>query len=981
MIATDDLLRVYLRGVMGASGARAVSLFVPPGMGGPPDAILIHEGEGPAIPELASVGKATALRESAGSSAHDADPFATEPIREVASSDPDGLLVTLTVSPDDLQVSRPKSRRRRSDLEPAKQFGRITEVWIGLLGVAHDAEGISESLQPLLQMAGVLASHARDVSEILGDPLTGLPGRIEFERRLGHALSDAKSAAQPSMLLLINPDDFGTINETFGPERGDEVVRLVGRRLRDRLRTSDMVARYGGAIFVALIDGVNEETGTLVGQKILDALSEVLSLDDSFKLTVSAGAVCVGPDNHPERAEDLVRRAEQALRVAKRAGGGCLRFWDPAHESDSSGELDELSGVFTGNPSKDYRNMKLLSRTVTAIAGSADFNELTSVVAARINSTLRADRVALIDWAEDGGLQVISAVESSGAAPETLSSSTLQEDEGLVAVLDEVRKEGRSVTSVTDAGEHRRVVFGVPLVAGDACLGTLYVDGREGRIALDSSDVGFLQALGSQLALALDRARLSQVEMEWREAERQHLQAEIDELRQVFQKAELVCESSQMTALMATARRVAQTDATVLICGESGTGKELVSRTIHDLGPRRDKPLVVVDCTSIPVTLIESELFGHERGAYTGAQDRKAGRLKEADQGTVILDEIGELPLEVQGKLLRFVQEKQLTPVGGNRVVEVDARVVAATNRNLEDEVREGRFREDLFHRLNVIRLDVPPLRSRPKDILSLTEFFLRQFSAQYQKGKPRRLSQSAEASVLEYAWPGNVRELRNRLMQAVILSGTEQIGPEQLGLVEGAAPGGQAARVLETPEVGLGKSFDLPAPSPAEPVSDDDVWGALETALAAAVSVAVEEKKADLPPLYRWLTEDMVVNASEAANHVLTRGADILGIPEATFRRKLHKANDRKENGLAGRSQLWSAVSPLLPGLVRAPHPAGEDLLRQARDILLAHVIRCAPNSRATGAALMGVTDPTFRRWAKDLETALAGAVGQTNG
>jgi diguanylate cyclase (GGDEF)-like protein len=823
-------------------------------------------------------------------------------------------------------------------------------------------------------MAGLLASHARDVSEILGDPLTGLPGRIEFERRLGHALSDAKSTARSSMLLLINPDEFGSINETFGPERGDEVVRLIGQRLRNNLRSSDMVARYGGAIFVALVDGVDEETGARVGQKVIDALSEVLSLDESFKLTVSVGAAWVGPDDQPERSEDLVRRAEQALRVAKRAGGGCLRFWDPAHENGGSGELDELSGVFTGNPSKDYRNMKLLSRTVTAIAGSADFNELTTLVAARINSTLRADRVALLDWSEDGSVQVISAIDPSGATSGVAASVKLRNDEELLAVLDEVRKEGRPVTSVTDAGEHRRVVFGVPLVAGDACLGTLYVDGREGRIALDSSDVEFLQALGSQLALALDRARLSQVEMEWREAERQHLRAEIDELRQVFQKAELVCESPQMTALMATARRVAQTDATVLICGESGTGKELVSRTIHDLGPRRDKPLVVVDCTSIPVTLIESELFGHERGAYTGAQDRKIGRLREADQGTVILDEIGELPLEVQGKLLRFVQEKQLTPVGGNRVFEVDARVVAATNRNLEDEVREGRFREDLFHRLNVIRLDVPPLRTRPQDILSLTAFFLKQFSAQYQKGKPRRLSETAETRVLEYDWPGNVRELRNRIMQAVILSGTEQIGPAQLGLADNDSAAGPSENVLETPVVGVEKSFDLPATPLPGPVSSDDVWAELEGVLAEVVQEAVLADKADLPPLYRWLTEDLVVCACEAANNVLTRGADILGIPEATFRRKLHKANDRREAGLAARSELWDAVSPLLPGLVRAPHSPGEDLLRRVRDILLAQVIRCAPDRKATGAALMGVTDPTFRRWVKELETVSAG-------
>jgi diguanylate cyclase (GGDEF)-like protein len=969
MITATDVLRVYLRGVMGVSGARAVSLFIPSGLGGLPDAVLIHEGDGPAVPELSKLSDAVALHATAAERTG-----APEPILETASSSSESLLVRLTVSPEDLQRKKPKARRRRTDREPATPDDRATTVWIGLLGVeprqpAKRGAGpsrIPEAWKPLLLTAGVLASHVRSVSEILGDPVTGLPGRIEFERRLDRVLSQSEGAQQSSMLLLVNPDDFGSINEAYGSERGDEVLRLVGRRLRETLRASDMVARYGGAIFIVLLEGVDEATGSRLGQKILDNLSEVLSLDESFRLTVSAGAVCVAPDDRPSSAADLIRRAEQALKVAKCAGGGCLRFWDPAHEDGAPGELDELSGVFTGNPSKDYRNMKLLSRTVAAIAGSADFDELTSVVSARIHSTLRADRVALVDWSDDGAFRVIRALGPSETGPAALSASMLQEDEELVAVLRRARDEGRIVTSLGGPRDARRMALAVPLVAGEACLGNLYVDGRQGRFALDSSDTEFLQALASQLALALDRARLSQVETEWREAERKHLQAEIDELRQVVQKAELVYESPQMQELMATARRVAQTDATVLICGESGTGKELISRTIHDLSPRQDKPFVVVDCASIPTTLIESELFGHERGAYTGAQERKVGRLKEAHHGTVILDEIGELPTEVQGKLLRFVQEKQFTPVGGNRVLEVDARVVAATNRNLEDEVRAGRFREDLFHRLNVIRLDIPPLRVRPQDTLALAELFLRQFSAQYQKGKPRRLSPSAETRVLEHPWPGNVRELRNRILQAVVLSRREEIGPAQLGLADGGSPMEVEPDAPET--VGVVDEIES-----SEPRTTQEVLEALDAALGEAVRAALDRDKVDPPPLNRWLTEDLVVHAYSAANRVLTRGADILGIPEATFRRKLNKTTNGKETGPAGRPELWTAVAPLLSDLVQPARPAGEDLLKRARNLLLANVLRNAPNRRAIGAALMGVTDPTFRRWVRDLEASSA--------
>jgi DNA-binding NtrC family response regulator len=316
--------------------------------------------------------------------------------------------------------------------------------------------------------------------------------------------------------------------------------------------------------------------------------------------------------------------------------------------------------------------------------------------------------------------------------------------------------------------------------------------------------------------------------------------------------------------------------------------------------------------------------------------------------------------------------------VGGSRVLEVDARVVAATNRDLEDEVRAGRFREDLFHRLNVIRLDLPPLRERPQDALALTRLFLRQFSAQYQKGKQHRLTEAAEARVLQHAWPGNVRELRNRIMQAVILSGTDEIGPEQLGLAgEPSEPAaGESAADLSSAVTAVPEEVGDPVP-----VLPADLWEALHTALDAVVREQVESDDGKLPPLYHWLTDDLVLGAHEAAGGVSTRAAELLGIPEATFRRKHRKAIDRRESGLGDRSGPWDAVSRLLPEVLQAALSDEEDRLKRARGALLANVIRLVPDSRARGAALMGVTEPTFRRWVQDLErsdepeTAAAGS------
>jgi DNA-binding NtrC family response regulator len=426
-----------------------------------------------------------------------------------------------------------------------------------------------------------------------------------------------------------------------------------------------------------------------------------------------------------------------------------------------------------------------------------------------------------------------------------------------------------------------------------------------------------------------------------------------------------------MEAVLDVVRRVAPTKATVLLIGESGTGKELVARTIHELSPFRAKPLVVVDCSAIPTTLIESELFGHERGAYTGAQERRIGRLLEAEGGTVVLDEIGELPLEVQSKLLRFVQERQVVPVGGTRVRLVDTRLIAVTNRELAVEAVAGRFREDLFYRLNVVRITVPPLRERHEDILHLAEHFLDHFARQYQKG-PLRFSDHARDALVEHTWPGNVRELSNRIMQAVILSESSEIGwreleleslpPEQtveidLSVVKRAS----AQRDVETRLISgpLGAGEDVRSPR--------DAWEELRLALRRQVVEAAADGAGEPLPLGTWLIEDLVLSAYEAAGGISGRARALLGIPETTFRRKLSKATSQERAGLLTRRPPWNQVGPSISALVRSSDEAGEDVLDTARSILLQEVLSHVDDP-ARGAALMGVTVRTYRRWTSEL-------------
>ena len=332
----------------------------------------------------------------------------------------------------------------------------------------------------------------------------------------------------------------------------------------------------------------------------------------------------------------------------------------------------------------------------------------------------------------------------------------------------------------------------VPLVARGQCIGALAVAGS--RVDQYSEhDVSFLQEIASQVALAIAnmtayeeiaalKARL--------ERENAYLQ---EEIHREHDFAQMVGSSGPLLAVLERVEKVAPTDSTVLITGETGTGKELIARAIHDQSPRRDRPLVKVNCTAISAGLVESEFFGHVKGAFTGALERRLGRFQLADGGTIFLDEVGELPLETQVKLLRVLQEGEFEPVGGNQTLRVHVRVIAATNRDLHAAVEAGRFRADLFYRLNVVPVHMPPLRERRADIPQLVTFFAARFGRRFGKHIENVAPDSMER-LLSYGWPGNIRELQNVVERAVVLASGPllAIDPEMtpVGSPPSTAPG-----------------------------------------------------------------------------------------------------------------------------------------------------------------------------------------------
>ncbi|MEW6488520.1 MAG: sigma 54-interacting transcriptional regulator [Thermodesulfobacteriota bacterium] len=376
---------------------------------------------------------------------------------------------------------------------------------------------------------------------------------------------------------------------------------------------------------------------------------------------------------------------------------------------------------------------------------------------------------------------------SHGLSPEERRRGVYRLDEGVTGrifqtgepfVVPDIRREPLFLnrTGARSIDKGRISFLGVPIFLNGAPIGVLSADrvfGDEVALREDAEFLAILAALVAQF-VSLNR----QVEAREEGLIRQNLSLRA-ELSDRYQDLLFVGASPAMAEVQQLVRKVAPTRATVLLLGESGTGKTLAARILHELSPRSTFPFTKVNCAAVPEQLLESELFGHERGAFTGATAAKPGRFEEAEGGTIFLDEIGDLPLGLQAKLLRFLQEREFERVGSNRTLRVDVRIVAATHRNLAEGAARGEFREDLFYRLNVFPIRLPSLRERHEDIPRLADHFLKKLSREY--GRPLELAPEALAALDRYAWPGNVRELENILERLAIVAEGPRIEAREL--------------------------------------------------------------------------------------------------------------------------------------------------------------------------------------------------------
>ena len=468
----------------------------------------------------------------------------------------------------------------------------------------------------------------------------------------------------------------------------------------------------------------------------------------------------------------FLTHADDQLEPAAPSPAGDLNSTVEMSIADSSYLHPTAMSVATSEQTARHLALLLeLAVELHAMQSTADLcarlSELTRQVlppASRITMQITEDGGAT--WTQVAGDERDGApgVASGPAFSRQLARRTLSDRR---AVLSNDIAELGSVESLD--GEYLHSVLCIPMVAGKQSFGVLYADAATPTDRFTREYLDVLAAAASMTSMALEKTRRA----EWLAAENQRFRdAELDH--------DLIGESPAMAKVLNLVARVAPTDLSVLVQGESGTGKELVAKALHRNSPRADRAFVAINCATLSETLLESELFGHEKGAFTGAVGRKTGQFEVAHQGTLFLDEVGEIPVALQARLLRALEEREIQRVGGRHPIAIDVRLVAATHRDLAAAIEDGSFREDLYHRINVFSMTLPPLRERGDDIALLAHHFAAQ-SARRLHRPLHGLAPEVRAAIVAYDWPGNVRELKNAMERAVVLATDEVLRPEDL--------------------------------------------------------------------------------------------------------------------------------------------------------------------------------------------------------
>ena len=641
----------------------------------------------------------------------------------------------------------------------------------------------------------------------------------------------ARLAAEADPLDALVPRLAAVVREAIPFERL-HVLRL------DRLESV--------VLYVVRADGEMEITGHRIADATGDVSDTIGDARSRIICTVGRGSNVHGALWFTSRQPDAFSAGHQILM------DGIADLLALALRHDSMRATEKLR----------RERLDTLDRLLHTMAAALDIRHIFAEASDVVRGALPHDILTLTSWAEDGkSFRVYAMTGAQMDDPGFWAPTILTEAERALLHRDPYIVHDTASEIVPGSVRGRiffrlgvRSALRVPMPLGTGVFGSLFFLARE-PARFSESDLGFARRVADLLALALSHQRLAEADR--RDAAARETAAQLEakvatltrELEARTGQRRVVGHSPQWKDVLAHAARVAQTETTVLLTGESGTGKEVVARFIHQGSRRKHGPFVAINCAALPDQLLESELFGHERGAFTGAVASKPGRIEQASGGVLFLDEVGEMALAVQAKLLRVLEEREFQRLGSTRVSHADIRVVAATNRDLHAAMRRGGFREDLYYRLGVFEIMLPPLRERIEDILELADSFLEEIGATV--GRPAAgIARDARDQLVAYAWPGNVRELRNAIERAVILADGGYIRSEHLPVTGFRGHG------------------------PAHPADAADAPAAFP---AGGVNLEAIEKS-------------LVVKALDQARHNKTRAAKLLGLTRAQLYSRIEK-------------------------------------------------------------------------------------------